>query len=88
MHKYKYICVSALTYTHGHLRGIRKQNNVQSSDTPYLKGPLGSRRGTSMESRASNRQGPSHHGQMLLSILVFRFAPISPDMGKNRTSGK
>jgi len=52
----------------------------------YLKGPLGSRGGTSIASRASNKQGPFHHGQTLLSTLVFMFAPTRPDIGKNKTS--
>lgn len=52
----------------------------------YLNGPLGSRGGTSMASRASKRQGPSHHGHTLLSILVFIFAPSKPDIGRNWTS--
>lgn len=52
----------------------------------HLKGPFGSRRGTSTASRASKRHGPFHHEHTLLSILVFIFVPSSPDIGRNRTS--
>jgi hypothetical protein len=54
----------------------------------HLKGLLGSPIGTSILSRASNKQGPSHHEQWLLSNLVFKFKPMSPDIGKNETSVK
>jgi putative effector of murein hydrolase LrgA (UPF0299 family) len=40
----------------------------------------------SVASRASKRQGPSHHGQMLLSNLFFMFVPSRPDIGRNWTS--
>lgn len=49
----------------------------------YLNGPFGSRIGTSMASRASNRHGPSHHGHTLLATLVCIFEPTRPDIGRN-----
>ena len=49
----------------------------------YLNGPFGSLRGTSIESRASNRQGPFHQGHILLSTLVFMFEPTRADIGRN-----
>jgi len=52
----------------------------------YLKAPLGSRGGTSIESKASKRHGPFHQGHTLPSILVFMFEPAKPDMGRNWTS--
>jgi len=52
----------------------------------YLKGPFGSRGGTSIASRASKRHGPFHHGHIALPILVFMLVPSRPDIGRNWTS--
>lgn len=60
--------------------------NGKKNNTVYLNAPFGSRGVISMESRASKRQGPTHHGHEFLSTLVFIFAPIRPDIGRNWTS--
>ena len=67
----------------------RKIKGVGESEVQlYLKGPFGSRGGTSIESRASKRHGPFHHGHTALSNLVFMLVPIRPDIGRNWTSVK
>jgi len=54
----------------------------------YLKGPLGLRSGSSMASKASNKQHPSHQSHTVVGTCSFMLSPKSPDIGRNCTSAQ